>query len=407
MEKNKKKALLILTRAPYPEVDGTRKRMMDVIRGAAKDFSLDLLIVGDEKLTSQNRLFLEGFFGNIHVYFLRKVTLYFQAVRSFFSGRPLQTEYYFNKKVSSFILEKINEYDVIYLHTIRLGRYLELFDEETLKKVFLDLNDAISLNYHEAKKLAGFPWNLIYSFEEERVKKYETKLLSLVSNANVVSSFDERYLRSNCEKKGFSSPKFHGILPGVELHDKVILSDLPKNQIVFFGNINYPPNKDAVRYFVANLWPSLEAKVKNASFVIAGNGSESLRLPHSAGIKKIGFVRDLRDLFTDAIIVVAPIRFGAGVPTKILEALSYGVPVITTPIGIRGMVIDGEEGEFGIKCLDLKDSLVWVDFIDEIASNRDKREIMANAGINFIKKNYQQDVTREKYRAAFNFIANQ
>ena len=56
-----------------------------------------------------------------------------------------------------------------------------------------------------------------------------------------------------------------------------------------------------------------------------------------------GYVEDLRPLFEQALVYVAPLRFGAGIKGKILEAINYGVPVVTTSIGAEGIgVVDGE-----------------------------------------------------------------
>ena len=63
------------------------------------------------------------------------------------------------------------------------------------------------------------------------------------------------------------------------------------------------------------------------------------------GIKVLGLVDDLRDLFDAARVFVCPLRVGAGVKGKVMSALSYGVPVVSTPIGIEGAGL--EEGRHG------------------------------------------------------------
>lgn len=401
MENKKKKALLILTRVPYPEIDGTRKRIMDVIRGVVNDFDLDLLVVGDEKMKDKSRLFLSDFFKKIYCFYFSKFTLLIHAIRSLFSGRPLQAEYYFDSRQASFIRDKIKDYDLVFLHTIRLGRYLEILNTEEKDKIFFDLNDAISLNYQNARKLAAFPWRLIYAFEEKRVRGYETKLLSLVKNANVVSTFDEKYLLDNCRAKGVVPPKFYSIFPGVESHSKVVFEKNENNKIVFFGNIKYPPNMDAAKYFAINIFPELQKKIKDINFVIAGNGSESLVLPSYFGIERLGYVQDLKKLFSSTNLVVAPIRFGAGVPTKIIEALSYGIPVVTTPIGLRGLAIQGSPEECGLKCIEESNVNLWTECLLKLISDKCERENLATSAISFIEKNYLQEKTREKYKKAF------
>lgn len=404
METNKKKILIVLTRLPFPETDGTRQRMMDLIKGISNDFSLDLLVVGDEKMSAEVKQVLDGFFENIFIFSFSKLSLYFKALRSFVSGKPLQVEYYFDQQVFNFIQSRRDNYQVVYLHTIRMGRYLEKLRLSDRDKVFLDLNDAISLNYHTAKDLARFPWNLIYSFEEQRVKAYELKLLSLVKHVNVVSAYDENYLKSGCITQNITCPKFYRILPGVKPHEKVAFSAQESKKIVFFGNIKYPPNKDAVLYFIDKIFPSIRARIQGVVFVIAGSGSESLNLANLEGVETMGFVDNLCDLFTDACLVVAPIRFGAGVPTKILEALSYGVPIVTTPVGVRGLDIKGRTEDSGIFCVDLVDVQGWVAAVENLINNKQLRESVGGAGFDFIKNKYHQNITRERYLSAMQEI---
>lgn len=404
MEKTKKKALLVLTRVPYPETDGTRKRITeDIIKGISEDFSVDLLIVGDERLREESKEFLQRFSGNIFVFYKNKILLYLKSIKSILSGKPLQTEYYFDREVLKFINKKLSDYGVIYFHTLRLGKYLELMPKEYLSKVFLDLNDAISLNYQDAKKIAFFPWNLVYSFEEGRVRRYETKLLSLVKHANVVSDFDEKYLIKNCLKANVNIPNFYQIAPGVQIKDD-LRKENNKN-ILFFGNIKYPPNKDAVLYFIKNIFPLLREKDEDVKLIIAGSGSDVIDTKNNPNITKLGFVDSLDKLFSDTSLVVAPIRFGAGVPTKILEALSYGVPVVTTPVGARGIKNNLVEN-IGIRIAEIDNHELWVKSILKILSYSDLRTKMSEESLAFIENNYAHSIIRSKYIKAFKLICN-
>jgi glycosyltransferase involved in cell wall biosynthesis len=71
--------------------------------------------------------------------------------------------------------------------------------------------------------------------------------------------------------------------------------------------------------------------------VVGGNAPEHFQAYASQGVNILGYVPDIGPLFQSTRLFVAPLRFGAGVKGKIGDALSYGVPVVTTDVGAEGM----------------------------------------------------------------------
>jgi GT2 family glycosyltransferase len=101
------------------------------------------------------------------------------------------------------------------------------------------------------------------------------------------------------------------------------------------------PNVDALAWFAEHVLPLLAQRVPECEIVVTGANppAEARRLagPH---LRLVGFVEDLGALYAGARVAVAPIRFGAGVKIKTIEALQYGVPVVATTIGAEGIVLD-------------------------------------------------------------------
>jgi glycosyltransferase involved in cell wall biosynthesis len=114
-----------------------------------------------------------------------------------------------------------------------------------------------------------------------------------------------------------------------------------KNQydLVFVGSMHWEPNRDAVLWFTKEVFPLIREKMKNVRLLIGGsymsNGMHAL--DNKRDIIVTGFVPDTSKFLIDADIFVAPIRFGGGVKVKIIDAMSYGVPVITTTKGAEGL----------------------------------------------------------------------
>ena len=110
-------------------------------------------------------------------------------------------------------------------------------------------------------------------------------------------------------------------------------------EVVFVGNFWHAPNLDGVRWFAERVWPTVRAARPDAVFSIAGSrmGPEVRRLAEVEGIETLGFIDDIGALYERAAVAVAPLRFGAGVKGKVVEALAAGLPVVATTIATEGL----------------------------------------------------------------------
>ena len=112
----------------------------------------------------------------------------------------------------------------------------------------------------------------------------------------------------------------------------------PVVNLLFIG-ANSDPNIQAIRWFIRNAWPGLQEKHGGGiRLSIVGDVCSTLhstQLPE--GIDLLGFVDDLNDAYARADVVINPVRFGAGLKIKCVEALCHGKPLVTTPIGAEGI----------------------------------------------------------------------
>ena len=95
------------------------------------------------------------------------------------------------------------------------------------------------------------------------------------------------------------------------------------------------PNFDGLRWFIREVWPDVHAKLGDARLLVAGFTAEGLdveTLLASPGVVHLGFVPDPSDLYNEARLFLAPTRFAAGIPFKVHEAASFGLPVIATTL---------------------------------------------------------------------------
>jgi len=113
-----------------------------------------------------------------------------------------------------------------------------------------------------------------------------------------------------------------------------------KPSILFVGGFGHRPNIDAVQWLVSDILPTLKKLVPEVSTVIAGSSPPpAVKRLAGDGLVVTDYVSDpmLEWLYRSASVAVAPLRFGAGVKGKVVEAMRFGLPVVTTSTGLQGL----------------------------------------------------------------------
>jgi len=109
---------------------------------------------------------------------------------------------------------------------------------------------------------------------------------------------------------------------------------------VFFGNFHHEPNRDAVLYLKHDIWTGIHAKVPQASLHIYGAYPQQRDLQLHKPMDNFfvhGRAADAPEVVKKSRVVLAPLRFGAGIKGKLLEAMQCETPSVTTSIGAEGM----------------------------------------------------------------------
>lgn len=133
-----------------------------------------------------------------------------------------------------------------------------------------------------------------------------------------------------------------------ELPQSVIMSSIrhhDPSSLVFVGGLGPSFNQDAVLYFCQDIFPLIKKRISKAKFYIVGeNPPDHIRdLEKDDGVFVTGTVPNVRPFIEHAAVYVAPIRYGGGVKSKIIEALSMGKAIVTTSIALEGLPDTGED----------------------------------------------------------------
>ncbi len=113
------------------------------------------------------------------------------------------------------------------------------------------------------------------------------------------------------------------------------------HSLVFEGNMRYPPNVDAACYFVSDIFPRIRAVIADARFYIVGKDPDPDVLALASDeIIVTGFVEDIRPWLSKAQVFVSPLRTGAGIKNKVLQAWAVGIPVVATSKSTGGLKVE-------------------------------------------------------------------
>lgn len=119
-----------------------------------------------------------------------------------------------------------------------------------------------------------------------------------------------------------------------------------RRHFVSIGNFRHEPNWDAVRYLKETLWPGIRAALPQAELHVYGAypppKATQLHNPRQGFLVK-GWAADAQQVVQEARVLLAPLRFGAGLKGKLIDAAACGTPAVTTGIGAEGMYEPGAE----------------------------------------------------------------
>lgn len=346
------KILIVSLRYPYPPLDGRRVRDFNLFKHLTSGYHFDLLSFGTPELLHQHESLkktLGPCFCDVEL--VPHETLMRLPHRSFLSKLwniyfPFYSSYYpnFSHVMAQRIREKVatGNYDLVYF--CGFAMFLHASVEPIQIPLIVDICDSISLlkqSYFDKEKTiikkmrsyAEYLW----------AKRYEQVHCSRVRNIITISPVDALNLRRHCPDSklwvlpnGVDTSYFQSQNPPEQTN----------NTLLFTGVMDYPPNNEAMLYFIEEVFPRVKEKIPAVTLTVAGRNPapELTSLADlTPGVSVTGFVDDIRPYFDASSLYVSPLISGAGMKNKILEAWSMSKPVVATPVSCSGLEVRDNE----------------------------------------------------------------
>ena len=387
------KIFVLLPRIPYPLEKGDKLRAFNQIKQLAKNNEVVLCALNDKNIDEQKAFqALQPYCSSINFIKLSKPRILFGMVSAFLKGLPMQCGYFYNRKAAKKVDTLIEKHqpDILYGQLVRVAEYIR---HKSIPKA-IDYQDVCSYGMKRRRDIASWITRPVFNMEYQRLCRYEAK---------VFDEFDVKTIISKPDRDLIPHPKKDEILiipNGVDHEFFKPQQQEKRYDIVFTGNMSYAPNVNAVDYLANEILPLVWKQVPEAKMYIAGATPDpKVRKAASDRIIISGWLDDIRDAYAQSRVFIAPMRIGTGLQNKLLEAMSMGLPAITTPLANASLgAKPDEEILVGSNAEELARHIIT------LLTNTDKASQIAQAGFDFTNRVYDWGKTTEKLEASMSSL---
>jgi sugar transferase (PEP-CTERM/EpsH1 system associated) len=372
------KIFVLLPRIPYPLEKGDKLRAFNQIKQLAKRNEIVLCALNDDPKVSEQDAFhaLQPYCQSINFIRITKPQILLGLIRAFFKGLPLQCGYFYNRKAARKIDALIAKHkpDMLFGQLLRVAEYIRF---KNIPKA-IDYQDIFSYGMKRRADIASFVTRPIYNMEYRRLCRYE---------AAIFDDFDVKSIISEPDRDLFPHERRDEILiiPNGVDHDYFKPQEREKQyDLVFTGNMSYPPNVNAVDYLANNILPIVWKTLPEVKLYIAGATPDpKVKKAASERIIVSGWLDDIRDAYAQSRVFIAPMRIGTGLQNKLLEAMSMRLPAITSPLANASLgAKPNEEILVGSNPEEMAQHIIT------LLTDTKKAEQIAHAGYDFTNRVY-------------------
>ena len=338
------KILVVMTHYPCPPRTGSAILAYHTIKALAQRHRIHL-VSAEEKDPGDLDGHVEKieFAGRERLPFFLKLARYaFYSLRGWPAWLISSHSPEMNRRTAELVAGE--HYDAILLYEITAIQYCP---ESCYGKMVVNVEDPPSIKLGRMRKMGIWPfWKRMgLAILEKMTSKYERDVFPRLAGVLVLSEADSMDMR---ELLGCSNI---GHIPyGIDTmpQERIVPNERrTEGMIVFSGNMHHPPNVDGALFLLRHILPLVLKHCPDAKLWIVGASPDRKIFEEAQAfgdhVAITGKVAELSEYIRRAMVSVCPVKLKIGVQTKILEALSWGTPVVTTSAGNSG--IRGSSGQ--------------------------------------------------------------
>ena len=325
---------------PYPPDKGDKVRSWHILRHLAERHRVHLGCFSDDSAGERHIAELEKICASVMCLPIHPLLRRFKSLGALKSGDAMSVAYCRDVRLMRWIAETFarSRPSEAFVFSSAMAPYLDGYRFGTR---VIDMVDVDSEKWHQYADKRLWPMKAIYRREARKLRQVEIAAArgfdyTLFASGPEASLFLKRTGRSASRvlamRNGVVADFFDPAQAGANPYPK------GRKSIVFTGAMDYWPNVEAAKWFVAEVMTALRHRFPAFDFWIVGaHPAASLRRLARGDVHVTGRVPDIRPYIAHADAVVAPLRIARGIQNKVLEAMAMAKPVVATPAALEGL----------------------------------------------------------------------
>jgi glycosyltransferase involved in cell wall biosynthesis len=241
---------------------------------------------------------------------------------------------HYQTNIHNWIRDNGDYFNFVFAHRMHIApKYFQSLKMYTSAKIIYIGHD---LQYLSSKRKFEITGDKNHQKDSEKFRKMETFIFNTVDMILPFSTYEAPFIRKIVpDKKVEPVPVYF-----YENNFSTQHSFSERKDILFVGGFGHPPNIDGLRWLVNEIFPFVLKSLPDSRLIVVGsNPTDEIKAMAGENIEIAGYVTDdqLENYYQSCRIAVLPLRYGAGVKGKLLEALYYGLPAVITPVAAEGV----------------------------------------------------------------------
>ena len=327
------KILFVCHRFPYPADGGAKIRPLRMIQHLSQRHEVHLVSMLRDEREAAEAHGIRQWCASFAAPRLQRTAQLARTAAAPLRGLPLSFGYFGSPAVQAAVdtLRAQHRFDRVVAFCSSAAPYVAAMREAPK---LLDFCDVDSEKWRLLADTVAYPRRAAFRYEARALARWERRLAAQFELSTVATPAELATLRLQGATRADWFPNGVDVdyfAPLPEPHDADLLC--------FVGRMDYLPNEACVVDFVRHAWPLVRAARPAARFAIVGAAPTAAVRALAAvdGVEVTGQVPDVRPWLGRAAAMVAPLAIARGVQNKVLEAMSMGVPVVTSTLVTRGV----------------------------------------------------------------------
>ncbi len=339
------KVLQICNKPPYPPIDGGCIAMNNITEGLIDlCVDVDVLSISTNKHPVILSMLPDDYKEKTnfeHVKINTDIKLK-DAFINLFSGDSYNIKRFISKDFKKALINKLNsvEYDIVLLESLYVTPYIDLIRENSNARIILRAHNIEHVIWERMAENTVNPLKKSYlKLLTSRLQKFEAETIQKLDAIISISELDKKaFIHLGFNKSILNLPV------GYSMKEIELNPEFEENSIFHIASMDWPPNEEAVRWFLEKVWVELVKNHPMSKIYLAGRSMPKWLINSDIeNVEVEGEVASAKKFILSKDIMIVPLLSGSGMRVKIIEGMALGKTIITTSIGAEGINCTNEE----------------------------------------------------------------